>query len=492
MTAMRPHTDQPRGSKKVHRSLENLDEYNIEPPLLTSPRSLEACLRQGIEPEELVFRYYDSFFEQGVHEDLQEIRWKHYEKKRLEKLAQAREERQRLIAANWQAPVKQVNSSMVSDLNNSDDKDMSSAALKEQRAIESLKARRQQELEQMVTYELKLSQVAEEQQRALELDRQKAAQQQKEAQKRKKQWEELKRAKELQKAKDEVRQERLRKKAAQEEFEREQKRKAEEDAEEALRKQQAREREVQAKEMREEHRRQTIAIIEEQQRQVEVRRQQMAEKDARRIAEMQARQLEMMVKAEEERRLAAKRISDALEAQKELIRQQRENFHNRQARNAEKRAQYEKLQRAEIERRQQAAKDKREALERAFHKMEEIENKKKKQTIDKERQQEINMERVKEITEVEHKRKAERTKLKQADKREAVERLMRIREYERQQAVQSLQDDDARTTALADFKEKMLEERKAFKRQNDMERYRVIQSMEKMRQNPAKAVKGSC
>jgi len=97
---------------------------------------------------------------------------------------------------------------------------------------------------------------------------------------------------------------------------------------------------------------------------------------------------------------------------------------------------------------------------------------------------------VKQMTEIEHKRKAERTKLKQADKREAVERLMRIREYERQQAVQSLQDDDARTTALADFKEKMLEERKAFKRQNDMERYRVIQSMEKMRQNPAKAVKG--
>jgi len=46
---MRPHTDQPRGGKKVHRSLENFDEYNIDPPLLTSPRSLEACLRQGLE-----------------------------------------------------------------------------------------------------------------------------------------------------------------------------------------------------------------------------------------------------------------------------------------------------------------------------------------------------------------------------------------------------------------------------------------------------------
>ena len=189
--------------------------------------------------------------------------------------------------------------------------------------------------------------------------------------------------------------------------------------------------------------------------------------------------------------------------------------------------------------------------------MEEIENKKKRATLDKERQHELTMERVKQMTETDHKRKSERTKLKQADKKEAVERLMRVREYERQIAVQRLQDDDARTTALQDFKDKMLEERKAFKyaqsiayihshacvicrcifvhvfrcherncahiavltdstvpclppvllprlpcpssaslsffnrRQNDLERYRVIQSMEKMRQNPAKAVQGS-
>jgi len=121
------------------------------------------------------------------------------------------------------------------------------------------------------------------------------------------------------------------------------------------------------------------------------------------------------------------------------------------------------LQRAEIERRQQAAKDKQEALQRAFSKMEEIENKKKRATLDKERQHELTMERVKQMTETDHKRKSERTKLKQADKKEAVERLMRVREYERQIAVQRLQDDDARTTALQDFKDKMLEERKAFK-----------------------------
>ncbi len=46
-----------RKAGRLHRSLENFDEHNIDPPLLTSPRSLEACRRQGFTPEEFVFRY---------------------------------------------------------------------------------------------------------------------------------------------------------------------------------------------------------------------------------------------------------------------------------------------------------------------------------------------------------------------------------------------------------------------------------------------------
>lgn len=45
------------------------------------------------------------------------------------------------------------------------DHQTSQAALKEQRAMESIKLRRQQELEQMVAYELKLTETAAEQQR---------------------------------------------------------------------------------------------------------------------------------------------------------------------------------------------------------------------------------------------------------------------------------------------------------------------------------------
>ena len=41
-----------------------------------------------------ILRYEDSFAELGVTKDIQEIRWKHYEKKRREKLALVREARQ--------------------------------------------------------------------------------------------------------------------------------------------------------------------------------------------------------------------------------------------------------------------------------------------------------------------------------------------------------------------------------------------------------------
>ena len=52
--------------------------------------------------------------------------------------------------------------------------------------------------------------------------------------------------------------------------------------------------------------------------------------------------------------------------------------------------------------------------------MEDIEAKKRRATLEKERMQERNLERVKQVTEIEHKRKSERSKLKQADKKEAV------------------------------------------------------------------------
>jgi hypothetical protein len=57
-TASLEHSSTKKQSKKAAPtiSLENFDPYNVVPPLLTSPRSLEACRRNGVKPEELVYR----------------------------------------------------------------------------------------------------------------------------------------------------------------------------------------------------------------------------------------------------------------------------------------------------------------------------------------------------------------------------------------------------------------------------------------------------
>ena len=72
--------------RRVHRSLQNFDESNTLKPILNSPRSLEACRRQGLKPEEFVYRHPESFEEPGASAEIVQLRWRHYEKKRREKL----------------------------------------------------------------------------------------------------------------------------------------------------------------------------------------------------------------------------------------------------------------------------------------------------------------------------------------------------------------------------------------------------------------------
>jgi hypothetical protein len=79
-------------------SLTNFDEHRKNPPYLTSPRSLDACDRQGIRPEELLHRPSQSFFEKGIPDEVVKLRYEHYESRRKEKLAHVRTEYRSIVA----------------------------------------------------------------------------------------------------------------------------------------------------------------------------------------------------------------------------------------------------------------------------------------------------------------------------------------------------------------------------------------------------------
>ncbi|XP_065896692.1 coiled-coil domain-containing protein 177-like [Dysidea avara] len=85
-----------------------IDLYNYEEPqnsrsryILTSPRSLEACSRLGIKPVDLISKSYEQFVAEsshlGLHKSALQLVYKEYEEQRLQRLHEARLERERII-----------------------------------------------------------------------------------------------------------------------------------------------------------------------------------------------------------------------------------------------------------------------------------------------------------------------------------------------------------------------------------------------------------
>jgi hypothetical protein len=71
--------------------------------VVNSPRTLDACRRQGIQPEELLYKsVYDFKKTLGLeantlHKDQLQMRWSHLEQRRREKIKVIKEERAIII-----------------------------------------------------------------------------------------------------------------------------------------------------------------------------------------------------------------------------------------------------------------------------------------------------------------------------------------------------------------------------------------------------------
>jgi hypothetical protein len=120
---------------------------------------------QGLLPDEFIYKPPNSFEEEGIAPDIVQLRWRHYEKKRREKLHWAIEERQQLVMLGWQQPQLRAASTVPSRAEDS------SAGLKEQRALQAIQARRQQDVDQMLGQERKNAQLAADQAAAAEAER---------------------------------------------------------------------------------------------------------------------------------------------------------------------------------------------------------------------------------------------------------------------------------------------------------------------------------
>merc|ERR1711934_385791 len=135
-----------------------------------SPRTIEACARQGILFEELQHKSMDAFREPGLQTFALQMRYDHHEHKRQEKL--------KLVQREWKrvdrefAGLDPSMSKGSADMSFLGGDDANQATIRrEQMQMEKLQRRQQQEIEQMLAHEIKMSEI---QQQMEEKERQEA------------------------------------------------------------------------------------------------------------------------------------------------------------------------------------------------------------------------------------------------------------------------------------------------------------------------------
>jgi hypothetical protein len=131
-------------------TLTNFDENRKNPPYLNSPRSLDACDRQGVRPEELLFRPMQSFSEKGVPDEVVRMRWEHHESKRKEKLVLVRNEYRSIVAefSGSQKSFKDDQGNMLSQRSMTSSKQAEEEKLNEnmRKAMETMKRNMKEEV----------------------------------------------------------------------------------------------------------------------------------------------------------------------------------------------------------------------------------------------------------------------------------------------------------------------------------------------------------
>ena len=191
--------------------LEPANPGHTSQPQLT-PRSAEACRRTGVDPRELVPLPPEAFREPGQPEELQQLKFHHYENARIETYTTVQEERDRIISegrlgSTSEEPANGLSTAQA-ELAAKASAAESTALLKAQRAVEKIQKRQQADIENMLMFELKAAQITEE--KAMERTARRRAQLEMQREAKKRHEDELK-VKEVQHQAAEAERERLRK-----------------------------------------------------------------------------------------------------------------------------------------------------------------------------------------------------------------------------------------------------------------------------------------
>ncbi|KAF0689657.1 Aste57867_18894 [Aphanomyces stellatus] len=478
----------PQTIEEVFSTLSTLKANGINPPpekIVLTPRSAEACLRTGVNPETLKIRDLDSFGDNGVSPAVQKMRHEAYSMRRHDQMKLVRAEKKKILSEEDVADAKSNHQRSPSNSpkrgGSSPEKDKGAAASMidiEQRRLEKVQIRQQREIEQMLEFEMKMNRLAEE--AAAKLVREKAMHDQMEAEKaqRLKELAELKRMKEIQKKAQEDAAEERRRQVATQMFVKDKELADQKTRQERLRKIEAKMRDEERRKKSEEHRLKTEAILAKQQAEIQARLAEltMAEESRNRMMEEQREQrtLEM----EERREVVSKRINKNLKQARRVELQRKREIRHKQRQSEMLRAQM----KAEQERQRELAHQEMELMERKRQMVLEDarreEERKKSELLQKQREVEENVMSVQEAHTRELQLKREQRIIQKQLKLSNVDRMKRIQEYKRLETLRKIREAEERTESMLQQKVDLIRQRKEASVKSKIQRDAIVETME--------------
>lgn len=296
----------------------------------SSPRSVEACFRLGIDPVELQYHPVEHYKRHGEDEEVAEIRYEKNENVRQERIRSLIDARKTLIEENWNPEEKKrPGGGGGKSKGKEEDAHASSMIEKERQRLEAMKRRQEKDMQQLVQHEITRAELLDKQQRKIdELDR-RAQDLLRQKAENEAAWITKQREIELQKLAEEQEVAREAKRIAEETYRRDKEMQKRHREEERQRKREAYAREVERRQKTEEARRETEAILEAQAEEVRQRKLEMERRDQERIRRMEVERREREESNREKRKKADERIQAAIEQNRQILEQKRSDYHSK-------------------------------------------------------------------------------------------------------------------------------------------------------------------
>jgi len=457
-----------------------------------TPRSAEACLKHGVNPEVLRIRDLDSFWEPGIEPEIQRLRQETYSKRRLEMMKIVRRERKTLI--NKEASAMDATGGAEASLTPAQilaqqQKQNSTLVEIEERRLAKMRRRQEKELEQMLGFEVKMNDIAEEQKKKADKEVRMQEKRVRDKEKRLRAMAEDRRVRELRRQASEDAEEELRRQVQEEMFQRDMTILQTKKREERKAKVQARIHDEERGRHQEEHRLMTERLFKKQQSDLLLRAGERAVKERVRQDKVDQKRAVDAENYKARRQEVEERILTNLEMAKNREEKRKIDFFQKKDYHERLRGQAlaEQVKDREMKNRENFLMEQKRQL--ALLATREKEEADREMMLTKFDNDDKFVEQLNQVRGKEHAILKEKENLNKQLKQENVERIRRIQEYKRLETLKKISEGDKRTEDMMRRKEEIIQQRRLAGLKTKMQKDEIMNVLESSRANGGRAIK---